>query len=190
MKKVLEIDYTDWYDDVMRSEETIQCKDDVFELITRGKQTSDIAKAAIVSREEGITVEEVIKPNKMLLLSGTMMNVAGIVKGRKHEINTDSGKTYYVPEYIGKTGRRNGNKKAQQTQQVQVQDDDDDDQYPDNYQKSVSEDGLRLAERYLTRIIPGHIFNHLLVVYENEGDIQKVTEQLKDSIDAMVARLE
>jgi len=179
--KLLEIDYTDWYDDVMRAEETIQCKDDIFTMINNGKRTSDIAKSAIVSREEDLLeAEDIIKPNKMLLLSGAMANIAGIVKRRKHDIKMENGKTYYMPEYIGKSGRRDkGDKKE-----------NDSDDYPDNYQQSVSDEGLRLAERYLLKVIPGHIFNQLLIIRENGGDVQKIAEQLKDNIDLMIDRLE
>jgi len=175
--RTLEIDYTDWYDDVMRAEETIQCKDDIFTMINNGKRTSDIAKSAIVSREVGLLeTEDAIKPNKMLLLSGAMANVASIVKRSKYSVVTENGKKYYVPEYIGRSGRRDNKKQ--------------DDAYPDNYQQSVSDEGLRLAERYLTRVIPGHIFNHLLIVHENGGDVQKIAEILKDNIDMMIDRLE
>ena len=182
--KILEIDYTDWHDEVMNAEEMVATQDDVFALIDKGRQTSQIAKSAIVSREVGVTKEDIIKPNKMLLMTGAMLNVSSIVKSRKQDVMTESGKTYQINEYIGKVGKRNGKPKKQDDSKAEEE------QYPDNYQQSISDDGLRLAMRYLVRVIPGHIWNHLLIVYQNDGDYKQAAEQLKASIDAMVDRLE
>jgi len=174
--KTINIDYTDWYTRVMKDEEIVQTKEDIFALLDRGKMTSAIAQAAIVSREEGLTTEKILKSNKMLLLSGAMSNVASVVKGRKQDVRSNNGKKYQIPEYIGKTGRRSEEPKEE-------------DDLPTNYQKTASDNGLKLAENYLTKVIPGHIFNHLLIIRENGGDVKQVADQLKKSISSMLVKL-
>jgi hypothetical protein len=160
----VQIDITDWQKDSQKA--LITSEPDILNQIEAGRSTGQVAKSAVVSREVGKAPKDIMKPNKLLFLSGAMVDIAQKVAGKKHKIQTESGK-YGCRDYVG------SHKK-----------DDDND-----FVRSNTDNGLDRAIMYLKRVVPGYIFSRFLIIHENGGDVLQHAEDLKAVIDDMVERL-
>lgn len=163
------IDITDWRDDVLRDENVVKDDEQMLDLINQGKSTSYVAKSAVVSREMKEAADDVLRPNKLLYLSGAMTDVSNKVAMQKHLVETDDGAAYEVRDYVGNSGG--------------------DDELPKGYVTSKSDDGMERACSYLENVVPGHVWNRLVIVYENSGDVVRAAETLMHKIDKMVSKL-
>ena len=102
---------------------------------------------------------------------GAMREVAEIAKAEKVELETESGKTWKVPGFIGQGKQKDEENGGQ------------------SYVRSESTEALIRAERYLKRHVVGHIRNHLGYIHLNNGDPVSAADELKDNIDRLVDEL-
>ncbi len=168
------IDVTDWEDEVKRSEDFIDSDDELFRLVEKGKKTGEIAKSIIISRQSGIAPDDIIRPDKVLYLVGAMTDVHQKVVRQKHKVTTESGANYESRSYVGA---------------VKDEDEEKPDGDGDFYISSHSSEAIIRANKYLDNVAPGHIWNRLLIIYENEGDVEQAADEFKAKIDKMVERL-
>ena len=173
-------DITDWYKETMRDETIVESEQDVLGLLDKGEHSAKIARSAIVSRELGKAPDDILRPNKVLLTAGALNDISFMAKKVTLEVEGKNGKTYDAPGYVGRIGR--------------MPDDDEPGEEPKedkgpSYVRTQSTTGLNRAEAYLTTTIPTHVWNRLLVVKANGGDVRTSAELLIESIDQMVERL-
>ena len=169
-KLIIKEDITDWRDEVLQKEVIVNKEQDVLNLISDGVSTALTARATIVSRELGETLTDIVRPNKLLIMIGAMKDVSILVKSQRHEVATPSGRTFMSCDYIGKG---------------KIKDEED----INSYVETQSKDGLRNAENYLNKVIPGHVWNRLINIVDAGGDIVPLAEALKSRIDDMVDKI-
>ena len=177
-KLFIKEDITDWYEETMRNETIVENDNDIISLLDKGNHSAKIARSAIVSRELGKAPSDILRPNKVLLTAGALNDISYIVKKVTLEVKGKGGKTYEAPGYVGRIGR--------------MPDEDEEkpnDEEEPSYVRTKSTIGLNRAEAYLTTTIPTHIWNRLLVVKANGGDVKECANQLIENIEQMVDRL-
>lgn len=177
-KKEIKIDYTDWYEAAARDESFIADEQGIFQAVEDGKSTGRIAADLLASRAEGIAPVDIARPDKALLHSGMMTDVAAKVTAKKHEVRTNDGKTFRVRDYAGqvKTGEdEDGNGGGNDV----------------SYVASMSDKGAERAKNYLECVVPGHIWNRIMIVFEREGiaGVEQEVAKLNAKIAEMVERL-
>lgn len=183
MKQKLYIseDISDWLEETLRDESIVENEVDVIQLLDSGNSTSKVARAAIVSRELGKTPKDFIRPNRILILSGALSDISGMVKKVTVEVKGKNGKTYEAPGYVGRIGR------------MPLDSDDNEEEEQEDkgpsYVRSESGMALNRAEEYLSRTVPSHVWNRLLIVKANGGDVRLSADVLIDNIEDMVQRL-
>ena len=166
-KLYLKADITDWRDEAYQEEFLPENWEEILGAIERGQHTVKIARATVVAREVGHAPDDIIKENKLLVMSGATQEISSKVRSMKTEIETASGKTWKVPAYIGNPGS-------------------DEEQ---SYVATDSYKGKSWAENYLETAVVGHIRNRLATIYQNGGDVIEVADKLKAKVDDLVARL-
>jgi hypothetical protein len=170
MKKKIEIDYTDWYEQVITEEDFVRGDEDVIKLLEEGKSTREISINVIVSREEGIVGNEFIRPNKLLLLSGAQRDILEKIKKEVETIENENGDKHTVRKYIAMkkgTGKGNGLE----------------DELPETYQETISPLGLKLAINDLL----GRVFRDM------KSDLEKIYvngEDPRDALDELMKKIE
>jgi len=175
-KLEIKIDATDWKDQVLRDETIVTTKDELIDIIKKGGSTSQAAISAIVSEEIGAAPLALLRSRKNQLRTGGMVDVSAIIANMKHEVETPSGAVYETRDFIGVPG---ANKNDEETKTHSGPD----------FVSSRSEDGFDRAINYLDKVVPGHIWNRLTIVFENSGDVERAAETLKHKIDEMVKKL-
>lgn len=179
-------DITDWRDEVFRDELIIMEEKDILDALGQGSHTAKVARAAIVSREIGKAPANIVRPNKTLLTIGAMQDVTQIAHKVKAEVTAADGAVYDAPAFIGR-----GNIE----ELIEAPEDDEPEEGKDEIDLGPSFVGIhdpmarQRAERHLFRVVPGHIWNRLLIVHEGGGDVALVALELKDKIDEMVRRI-
>jgi hypothetical protein len=170
MKKKIEIDYTDWYEQVITEEDFVRGDEDVIKLLEEGKSTREISINVIVSREEGIVGNEFIRPNKLLLLSGAQRDILEKIKNEKETIEDENGNKHTVRKFIAmKKGTEKGNGLG--------------DELPETYQETISPLGLKLAINDLL----GRVFRDM------KSDLEKIYvngEDPRDALDELMKKIE
>lgn len=165
----LKIDVTDWHEETKREEMEIKSDNDIYALLDKGEHTGKIGRAIIVNRELGNADENIIKPNKLILNSGAQLEVSRLAARKRHEVETESGAKFQARSYVG-----------------EVQDGQDTDE---SYVSHSDDKAADRTRRYLMSIIPGHIWQRFLILYEAGENIQEVADELKSLIDEMVEKL-
>lgn len=179
-------DITDWRERAMRNETIPSSEQELVELLDKGVSSYEVATAGIVSQEMGQTKERFFRPNKMLIASGAMLDLSRMIKTKKVlEVEGKEGKTYAAPGYVGRIGRMPDASEEEQGDQDEPEQDDG----GPSYVNSQSEQGLNRAESYLVNVIPSHVWNRLLIVKANGGDVKESANMLIDNIQSMVQRL-
>ena len=176
-KQEIRIDVTDYCEETLRNETVITSKDDIIEHAKNGKSTGEMARSVIASRVLGHAPMDIINSDKMIHHTGARVEVSGIISSESHEVTTKNGHVYESRTYLGKVGRKPTG---------------DDGELPEdknNYVVAKSNDGYERAINYLDRVVPGHIWNRLLTIYENRGDVERAAASLKNNIDEMVKKL-
>lgn len=168
-------DVTDWRDEALKKEMIITDEGDVLRALENGAHTAEVGRAIIVSRLMGQAPEDIIQPNRILITIGAMRGVAQIVRKQKVDVEVENKEVYQAPAYIGKWQR---DERAEK-------DVTEEDTGP-SYVKSDDPIALARALHYLDKVIPGHIWNALLIAYSNDGDIVNAADRLKSEIDHMV----
>jgi len=164
-KLYVQEDITDWRDGVKEQGIEVINKEDILDLIDEGVSTSAIAQATVVGREEKKTPEDIIRGNKLLLLTGAMQDISGIVKDQWRKVVAPSGRAFNSNRYIGK-----------------ALNEEDEASYVD----AQTVTGVSNAINYLENVIPGHIWNRLMNLIDAGEDIVPHAEKLKDRIDHYV----
>jgi hypothetical protein len=167
-KKVIEIDYTDWFDKVTSEEEVVTEQESIIKALKAGERTGDLAIRTIVSREMGIAPKDIIRANKLLLYTGACADISAHAKAAKYEVRVENGNVYEIAELVGNVGKR------------------EEDLDEESYVLVTSGKALEWANIYLENTVPGHIRPRLLTIYENRGDVKEAGNKLKKSIDDMV----
>lgn len=174
-------DITDWRDKVLKDETVIKTEADIVEQLAGGTSSPDVSRAVLVSREMGEAPSDIIQQNKVLLTFGAMSEVSRILKKNTIEVEGKNGKTYEAPAFVGRIGR------------PALETDDETKEKPEDkgpsYVKSQSVMALNRAESYMTDVVPGHIWNRLLLIKANGGDPKQAVTQLIDSMEQMLERL-
>ena len=187
-KTVVKIDVTDWHEEALRNESFVTSDDDILSQLAKGISTPALARSAIVSREKKLAPTDIVRPNKMLLMTGGMLDISQMVRSKKRIITTEDGENVLVGEYIG----------AVRVQDESDVNEDTDDDIKEAGQKEYEpsyvtidnhEAALKRIQDYMEHRIPGHIWNKLVEVYTVGGDVRNEADKLKDTIDTMVNKL-
>lgn len=160
-------DITDWKHEAMANETIIGSQQAIIDLIDNGTPTGVVAKAAVVNRELGQANGDILPVNKMLFYAGAREAVAELVRKQKCAVVVGD-ETYTMPAYQGR-----------------IRGDEDSNA---SYEPSTTGTGMSTAIKYLQSVVPGHIWNRLLVIHENGGDVKAAADELKRGIDELVAR--
>jgi len=171
-------DISDWLEETLRDESIIESDEDIIHAMENGLSTGKIARAVIVSREIGKAPSDIVRPNKMLINVGAQMDVIARAHGEKTAVKTSTGE-YPVSRFVGLVKEKD----------VLDEDEADIDQNEPSFVQIDSAQALERSVGYLERIVPGHIWNRLLVVHEAGGDVRNEADKLKQTIDEMVSRI-
>lgn len=167
-KLYLKADITDWRDEAYQEEFMPESKDDIMDAIEKGQHTAKIARATLVAREVGHAPDDIIRENKLLVMSGAMNDISRMVQSTKSEIETVSGKTWKVPAFLGNPKGENGEQ---------------------SYVSTDTNKSKVWAEKYLETAIVSHIRNRFATIYQNGGDVAEAADKLKARIDGLIAGL-
>lgn len=167
-------------------------REDVIDLLSSGTPTGTIARGIIVSRELDNAPADIIAPNKMLLYTGARLEVSRIAASATHTVNV-KGATYKAQDFIGPV------------RQPETDDDDDSNEQevlfeseveaiqtpemPTTYTSYTNARSADVAEMYLRRRVPGHVWPRLLTLHEHGRDVRAAVRELKAELDDMVLRL-
>ena len=157
VKTQVRIDIPDWVDEWLREEVDMAEPDAVGQLTAEGYSAGQIARMAASARLNGKAPDAIMRCDKLLYYAGARREIARQIETRKR------GK---IREYIGRA------------MDGAAGDDEEGEEQEAGYVRSVSPDGLRLAEGYLLRWLPGHVLNHLRIVAANGGDASAVADEL------------
>ena len=180
-KLIIETDITDWRDEAYRDELMPTNDEEIIDAISNGKSTAQLARATIVSRELGNAPDDILRPVKILWMSGAAVDIGQKVRSKTVTIETEDGKTYEAKAYIGKSGRPHLTK------------DDEEEDTDDGGPSYVDSDNPLMAERahnYITRTVPGHIWERMKQLKYCDADYKAAARTLKKEIDNMVKRLD
>lgn len=168
----VQIDISDWEREALSDETPIEDRQDILERLEAGNHTAAVARAAVVWREKNVAPGDIIGPNKVLLQTGAQLEVSRIARGAKREIVARNGRAYKAPALVGQVP--DGREKEEGALSEE------------SYISSHDKRARERAEQYLLEVVPGHIWNRLLVIYANGGDIEEVTSRLKERINKQV----
>lgn len=196
-KLVVKTDITDWRDECLRQEPTIETDDDLVRLTAKeGYSTAKVGRWAIVMRELEQAPDDIIKPNKLLMQAGARAEVATKVSSRKTWVEMPSGVRVEVRDHIGRPHRGEGEPTGEKengdnalTFEAGVEAVIPQSTPEPPYVPGGSEAALRRATNYLENIVPGHIFERLKDIAFAGGDVEVAADALKDEIDRQVLRL-
>jgi hypothetical protein len=179
MNKQLEIkvNVQDWLEECQRDELEVKEKKDIVEAIEKGKSTSKVARAALICREVGVAQEDIIRPNKSLLLDGATGNIINIIREQTHEVTLPSGAVEKVHDFNGRITNVN-----------ETEPEAEDDTGPSFVGKN-NPLYIDRAQRYLEDRVPGHIEPRLIQIYESGGDVHEAVKALHTVLDEMETRI-
>jgi hypothetical protein len=178
-KLVIKEDITDWMDEALRDENIIASEEDVYQALVSGLSTAKLARATIVSRELKKAPEEIIRPNKILLMAGAIADVISLAHKKKVEVTTESGRTYEINAFVGK-GHTNENGNGEVENET--------DSGP-SFVALGDKLALDRSLLYLASVVPGHIWHRLLTIYQCGGDVRQAAIVLQATIDQMVEKI-
>lgn len=171
-KLTIQIPVDDWAEEALRDEVPIVDNVTILEALERGEHTAKIARRYLVWRELGEAEEDTLPTNKVLLNAGATSAVSHIARSDKVKVETKSG-TYEANALVGSTRRPS------------MEEDDD----GESYIRYDDPEAVERAEKYLLRVVPGHIWSRMLLAHKTGGDVKDLAKQLKDLIDEMVDKL-
>lgn len=194
------IDVRDWRDETLQDEALVTSRDDVLEMVAQGVTTGKIVKRAVISELLGVAPTAVLRPHKLLFYSGAQLAVAQLARSTKRAVKVANGKEYQAARFVGRVnhevlddqGKGTGVFQAvAQTagQTAPAPSLPDTVSYADMDDSKQHAGILERAQNYLRGIVPGHIWDRLLAVYQCGGDVQSEADKLKDAIDEMVVRI-
>lgn len=180
-KFVIPIDATDWRDEVMHNEMVIEKEEDIVDAIAKGKQTAEVARAVIVNRELGHAPSDIIRPNRILLMTGAQADIADLFHSKTMaEFTARNGKTYAVPGFIGK-GKQETPDADEKADGVELE---------ASYVEIQSDDGIERNRHYLSKTVTGWIWNRFGQLKAAGADVRQAADELKAAVDEMVEKIE
>lgn len=160
----------DWMEEYQKEHPDVSDEEAVLSLLLGADcSTAKAARLILVARELGQTQKDIVQPNKLLLQSGARADIAALYKRARVTVTTDTGVELEVRAYVGKTA-------DQEDADAEIV-------------LAQSPEGLDRAVKYCVNTIPGHIYGRFKIIAANDGQLVKVAEELKASIDEMVERL-
>jgi hypothetical protein len=165
------IDIQDWYDEALKSETPITSTDDIINLLEKEISSGEIGRMTLAWREVGEAPADILQPNKLLLYGAARENVSRIARSRKHDIEV-GGATYEAYDYVGS-----------------VREAYEDNGFEQSYVRYDNPKAQERSENYLSEIVPGHIWNRLLLLHESGGDVKAAGARLKREITRQVNKL-
>ena len=180
-KLFIKEDITDWMDETLHDENIIESEEDIIHALDNGVSTAKLARATLVSRAMGKAPKDIVRPNKILLNVGAQMDVISRAHSEKTSVKTSTGE-YPVSSFVGI---------VREKELVHEENDPEIQEVPQgpSFVRINSSDALGRSVGYLERIVPGHVWNRLLVVHEAGGDVRNEADKLKQTIDDMVSRI-
>ena len=171
----------DWEDEYLREEVELPSEDALVQAhVGRRLNVLKTARLAIVARERHEAPEDILPANKPLFNTGVAAAFMEAMRKREREVEIN-GQTKRIPIYIGAVAE------PIETDGVETETPD---QEPQTYTDSLSAEGAERAERYLLRVVPGHIYRSLKILAANGCNLSAAADSLKARIDEMVAELE
>lgn len=166
----IRIDVTDLEEEAQREEADMSSEDAMLaEHVARQWHPFKTGRVALGARSLGIAPEDILPPNKLLLMNGAATAVLKVLQRRYHDaVIGDT--TYRSRSWVG----TNDGKPDDQGQTFIAAD---------------SDGALDRAERYLLDIVPRHIWGRMLIIAEHGGDLEAVAKALHAEIDRMVTEL-
>lgn len=176
-KLAVVIDITDWLEESRDKELHLANENDLRERLSEGCMTGELARIAAANREAGLASDDILPPNKQAYYSGLREAVSKCAKRIVAEVELTNGKHISVPALIGRVST------------AALEDDEDEANGDRSYVSFDTKAALERAERYLLRIVPGHVYNHLKIIAAAGGDVRGIVKQLKAQIDECAGRL-
>jgi len=167
----INIDVTDWLQEVMQNEMVITSDDDIIALLESGEPTSTVTRAAIINRTIGNAPFDLMRSDKLLLYTGAMQDIISKTKRRKVTFENKDGKTYTANAYIGRVAEKSENGDGEESEDFEP-----------SYVRSDSKEGLERAQHYLDKVVMGYIFERLKQIYMNGGDVVEAAQNLSRAI--------
>lgn len=179
-------DITDWLDETKRDESFVANEDEILVALRNGISTAKVARSAVVSRAMKVAPEDIIRPNKVLLNVGAQTDVIAKAHTAKRKTTVKNGAEYNINELVGHVYLK-PEKSDDESEEIE-----EPETVPDYGPSFVDvKDGraLEWSIRYLEQTITGHIWNRLLIINENGGDVKNEADKLKQAIDEMVEKI-
>jgi len=169
LKRNIDIDIGDWVDEYLEHDPAISGEEGIVNLVDEGYSTGQIARMAVAARENELAPPGLLLDNKMLLYAGARADIAKLLASRTQLVKIENGHEIEIRALLG-SGEAFGEGTA-------------------CFVPFDSEEGVRRAYRYLEKVVPGHIYNHLKVLAAVGGDVEEAGEQIKGKVDELVGRL-
>jgi len=169
VKGKIEIDVRDMVAEAEHEEAAFANMDELVDwIVQRQIPPQKSARLAIGSREAGMSPEEILPANKILLVTGTARHIGAYIENKTHELKLGT-QTYHVRDYIGRGRWAEGDETT--------------------YVPSETEVAQRRVEFYLLEIVPGHVVSHMAMLHEQGGDVRAFWQRLRTKLDSLVENL-
>lgn len=171
----------DWVDFILKEELIVTSKKEMIELgIEKGPRVAAIA--GIVSRLLGHAPDDILNPNKNILLKGAAYQIYYHIRTMREEIELDSGKIVSVPQYnkpyvMSSRDEKTDDVTFESTVEAMAHDDE-------GYAEVKSQMFYENAVHYLHNPVMGHIRNRL-----TEVAVCKGLEEARKEADALIDRV-
>jgi hypothetical protein len=117
--------------------------------------------------------------------------VSQIAASATHDVEV-KGATYKAQDFIGPVRQAETDADDDDEQEVLFEGEVEAIQPPDmptTYTSYTNARSADVAEMYLQRRVPGHVWPRLLTLHEHGRDVRSAVQELKDELDNMVLRL-
>jgi len=167
------IDVTDWLESYLEAEPEIKTKDDLVRL-RQEHHSADVAMWAIIARARGDADQDILRPDKQLLLSGGELDISQHIQRlrRKFSIGED-GTEIEIRSFVSPV--KNG---------------DDEDYSSAPIVPAISEKAAQYARRYLFKDVLGRVRERLAILTANEVDVREIVDEFITEIWGIVEGLE
>lgn len=183
MEMKIEIDISDWHDEVVTSNIELHSIEDVVDAMQEMSiKPLAAARHLIVSRESGKADANVLPQNKLLLMTGGALEVNRRIDNLRR-VASLNGKDYVVREFVATVTTSPNHKHGEMVYDSSMP------MLPKDATLVCSDDEVALdrAENYLMTNVTGRIRERLLIIALGKGDVDGVAERLKNQIDSIVS---
>ena len=172
---IIEIEYGDWLKEWEASPIKPKTSEDIISTMLETQMSpTQMARLAIVGREQGHADENIVRSNKLSLILGVAQDISQTISSRMVDVEIN-GKVFRAREFVGT-----------------VQTEDSEEGEADGGQTLVDMHdpiAVERATRYLFNLVTGHAWKRLVILAANGEDVESIAETLKSRIDEMVERL-